>query len=414
LLRPARNVSPEGAARLRPYTCKCSPNLRAGDVALHPLATVRHVGVTAKVLARGERMPHGARASVMTDLWKKWTAAVPAPFLTALLLGAGYLGFVAWDQSHWWQALADYTFGWLAPLFVAFVVHDRWPRIRAALAACGAAGSARARGVGGQALALAAYGTLAGGAVLFLLGATYRAGAGASQVGSLALTMGASALLLATLFVSAPEPDGPAAPAKTWTADARVRLVALFVFPALVWLVSAPMVSVVERNLSGFLLTKVMRVVYFTFDTLGLPVQQQGNVLVLPEIVPGQRNEVGVADACSGIRSLTGCLFAGSFLAAVFLEQLWKKILLVGMAAVFAFGMNLLRALFLTGWAYRNGSDAIHNVHDIAGYAVLGLTVAGLLCLLPLFNLKVSVHGRSGSRPPMPVPPPGPVGGGAP
>jgi exosortase/archaeosortase family protein len=339
----------------------------------------------------------------MTDLWKKWTAAVPAPFLTALLLGAAYLGFVAWDQSHWWRSISDYSFGWLAPVFVAFVVHDRWPKILAGLRECGAAGSARVAGVGGQALALAAYGLLAAGAVLFLLGATYRAGAGSSQVGSLALTMGASALLLATLFVSAPEPDGASDPAAAWTGDARVRLVALFVFPALVWLVSAPMVSVVERNLTGFLLTQVMRVVYFVFDTLGLPLQQAGNVLILPEVVPGQPNEVGVADACSGIRSFTGCLFAGSFLAAVFLEKLWKKALLVGMAAVFAFGMNIVRALFLTGWAYRHGSDAIHNVHDLAGYAVLGLTVAGLLCLLPLLNLKISVHGRGGSRPPMPA-----------
>ena len=38
----------------------------------------------------------------------------------------------------------------------------------------------------------------------------------------------------------------------------------------------------------------------------------QGNVLALPT------GNVGVEDACSGIRSLTGCLFAGSFLAAVF------------------------------------------------------------------------------------------------
>jgi exosortase len=345
----------------------------------------------------------------MPDLWKKWTAAVPAPFLTALLFGAAYLGFVAWDQSYWWRSLADYSFGWLAPAFGVFVVYDRWPKILVRLRDCGTMGSVRAGAWAGSVLEGSAYVLLASGAVLFLLGATYRAGAGASQVGSLALTLGASALLLATLFLSAPEPAGAAGPAQSWSDDARVRLVALFVFPALVWLVSAPMVSVVERNLTGFLLTQVMRVVYFVFDTLGLPVQQSGNVLILPDVVPGQRNEVGVADACSGIRSFTGCLFAGSFLSAVFLEQFWKKLLLVAMAAVFAFAMNILRALFLTGWAYRHGSDAIHHVHDLAGYAVLGLTVAGLLCLLPIFNLKVSIHGRS--RPPMPVR--GATGGGA-
>ena len=143
------------------------------------------------------------------------------------------------------------------------------------------------------------------------------------------------------------------------------------------------MVDAVERRLSLFLLMKVTSVVFFTFDLLGLQIEQQGNVLVLPT------GSVGVAEACSGIRSLTACLFAGSFLASVFLDKLWKKITLVAMAMMFAVLTNLLRSLFLTSWAYNYGPEAIEgNVHDIAGYAVLGLTVAGLLCLLPLFNLS--------------------------
>jgi exosortase/archaeosortase family protein len=98
--------------------------------------------------------------------------------------------------------------------------------------------------------------------------------------------------------------------------------------------------------------------------------------------------DVGVADACSGIRSFTACLFAGSFLAAVFLDKLWKKIGLVVSAIGFAFLTNLARSLFLTAWAYNFNPKAIEGtVHDVAGYAVLGLTVVGLLCLLPLFNL---------------------------
>jgi exosortase len=330
----------------------------------------------------------------MTAPWKKWTAAVPGPFLAALLLGAGFLSFVAWDQSHWWRAKEDYSFGWLVPLFVAFVVHDRWPRIAAALRDCAAADSPRATGGPGWLLGAIFYTMLVGGAGLFLIGALYRAGNDASYPGTLAITLGASALLLATLFINAPEPADtsvPGAPVSVrLTADARVRLVAFFVFPALVWLVSAPMVSIIENNLSVFLLNRVMAAVFFVFDTLGIPVRQEGNVLVLPPF-NGLENKVGVEQACSGIRSFTGCLFAGSFLAAVFLEQFWKKVLLVSLSILFAFGMNILRALFLTAWAYRYGeANMEESVHDIAGYAVLGLTVAGLLCLLPLLNLKVS------------------------
>jgi exosortase/archaeosortase family protein len=148
---------------------------------------------------------------------------------------------------------------------------------------------------------------------------------------------------------------------------------------------------------------------------------------------------VGVADACSGIRSLTACLFAGSFLAAVFLDRFWKKILLLSMSAVLAFCMNVVRSLFLTSWAYKYGSDALDadfwgnteylrlkdaagqlvtakytaghaipnpafhlfTVHDFAGYSVLLLTLAGLLLLLPILNFKIKLpeEGVGGSSP---------------
>ena len=65
---------------------------------------------------------------------------------------------------------------------------------------------------------------------------------------------------------------------------------------------------------------------------------------------------------------------------------------------------NLMRSLFLTLWAYYNGSTAINehwhlpligdigSVHDVTGMAILMLTCLGLLCLLPVFNFKLSDH----------------------
>jgi exosortase/archaeosortase family protein len=315
-----------------------------------------------------------------SDISETPGAAVPKSFFYALLLCAGFLGFVAWDQSHWWSTKEDYGFGWLVPAFVAYVVHDRWARIKAALAECAAPDSARAAGGAKWALMFLTYAALAGGALLFLVGALYRAGAGPSYPGTLALSLGTGALVLPLLFLNTPET--PVAVKSGLRDDARVKVVVMFLFPALVWLVSAPMVSVIENNLSLFMLNRVAATVFFTFDVLGLAIEQQGNVLKLP------LGDVGVADACSGIRSFTACLFAGSFLAAVFLDTGWKKVGLVVSAIFFAFFTNLLRSLFLTSWAYNYGPEAIEGkVHDIAGYAVLGLTVVGLLCLLPLFNL---------------------------
>ncbi len=315
--------------------------------------------------------------------WKNLRATVPGPFLAALGIAAGFFAFVAWDQSHWWREKADYSFGWLVPIFALYVVRERWPQILAGLAACAADGSPRAAGAGKILLNVFAALALLGGVVMFLLGALLRAGGGASPPGTLALTLGAVAIALPLFLLSAPEARAPAR--GSFFSDARVRLAAWFVFPVLVWLVSAPMVAAVETPLNLFLLRKVVTVVAFVFDTLGLPIEQQGNVLVLPN------GNVGVEDACSGIRSLTGCLFAGSFLAAVFLERWWKKITLVAAALLLAFVTNLARSLFLTAWAYNRGPDSIGGaVHDLAGYAVLGLTVVGLLALLPLLNLRLT------------------------
>ncbi len=333
-----------------------------------------------------------ARPSV-TEQTQTHAAKPSAPFLAALGLAAGFMSFVAWDQSHWWRVKEDYSFGWLVPLFVAYVVHDRWPEIGLRLREAENA-TPGPRWVRWALNALGGLG-LIGGALFFLLGAFYRAGAGTSQPGTLALTLGMVAVVLPLIFFNVPAERGhavtSAATPSGWRAlfaDGRFRVAALFLFPVLVWLISAPMVSAVESQISLFLLRKVVTVVAFVFDLLGFPVEQQGNVLLLP------KGAVGVADACSGIRSLTACLFAGSFLGAVFFTELWKKIALVGASMLFAFLMNLGRSLFLTAWAYAHGPEAISGtVHDLAGYAVLGLTCAGLLALVPLLNVKLEAAG---------------------
>lgn len=322
---------------------------------------------------------------------------LPRGFLSALGLAAGFMAFVAWDQSHWWQRKEDYSFGWLVPLFTAYIVYDRWAQITARLreASVAPAGPRWARWT----LNGLAAGSLVLGALFFLLGAFYRAGAGTSQPGTFALTLGMVGVVLPLIFFNVggrgAGGDSPAATARRdagppragvaslWS-EPRFRVTVLFLFPVLVWLISAPLVSAIESQISLFLLRKVVTVVAFCFDLLGYPLEQQGNVLMLP------KGPVGVADACSGIRSLTACLFAGSFLGAAFFTEFWKKAVLVGASMFFAFVMNLGRSLFLTGWAYAYGPDAINGtVHDTAGYAVLGLTCVGLLVLVPLLNLRL-------------------------
>jgi exosortase/archaeosortase family protein len=308
-------------------------------------------------------------------------SGAPDRFLAAMAVALAFAAFLTADQFHWWELRSDYAFGWLVPGLVVFVVIERWSRLTPILHPTA---PSPLPAWGRVAAGLAAGAALWGGLVIFLLGALYRAGAGATQPGSLALAFGFCGILLGLVYFNVPAGQvGPVA-GKGWgtlKSDSRLRAAALFLFPAAIWMLSAPLATAVENAVSLFLLKKVVAVVFAVFSMLGYPLVQEGNVLVLPH------GQVGVADACSGIRSLTGCLFAGSFLAAVFLDRFWQKVVLVGAALALAFFTNLLRSLFLTSWAYAYGSDAIEGrLHDATGWIVLGLTSIGLFCLLPLLR----------------------------
>ena len=308
-----------------------------------------------------------------------------------LIAMAGYLVF---DQQKWWANREDYSFGFIVPFFVGYVVYERWAQIKAFLQERKWNGEVvpvlpRSQSLGtGLLVALAWCGAL-GGLGLFLLGGFLQAIANNPLLpGGQALAYGFAATCISMAFIGAgwaPVGEGTTVPARY-----RFLFTGLFVFPALIWILSIPLLDFAETKVSLFLLNKVTVIVFNVFDILGIPLQREGNTLIL------EKGRVGVEDACSGIRSLTACLFAGSFLAAVFLNRWWKKILLVVCAMIFAFIMNIVRSLFLTSWAHVYGSDAIAGkVHDITGYAVLGFTCVGLLLLLPLFNFRLKLEETS-------------------
>lgn len=326
-----------------------------------------------------------------TDFFK-----LPRTAQMAAWICLGCMLFMVWDQIYWWNHQAEYFFGFLVPLFVGYILFERWEKIKdyllspagpsladKALATTKTPDSLESRGssVFSKSVSFLFFLALIGGLMTFLLGALYRGGAGPQVPASLLIASGFAAILLATVYVNS---DVNAAGMALNLRD-RLALTALFIFPALIWLISAPMISFLYKGISLFLLDKVATVVFFAFDFLGFPIEREGNILIMP------KGQVGVADACSGIRSQMACLFSGSFLAAVFLDQFWKKVLLVISAMSLAFLFNILRSLFLTIWAYRYGVESISgSIHDITGYAILGLTCLGLVSLLPLFKLKLN------------------------
>ncbi len=293
--------------------------------------------------------------------------------------------------SHTWNSRVDYSFGYLTPFFVLFILYDRYPKMSAILLG-GNVSAIDSENIDKNKKSATSWtnrlkvfcdvafgGLLIMGLLIFLLFTFIFSKTSNWGVPSFATTFGYSIASFAmAYFSSAYTIDG-----RNVDIHSRLRFVSLFIFPCFIWFVAAPMFGAVEEIVSLFLLSKVAYVVVGVMDFLGFVVELKGNTISFPGGV------VGVADACSGIRSLTACLFAGSFLAAAMLNGFLKKVILVALSMGFAFLFNLIRALFLSLWAYENGSDSISGfVHDAAGYFVLGMTVIGLLVFVSIFNIN--------------------------
>lgn len=155
-------------------------------------------------------------------------------------------------------------------------------------------------------------------------------------------------------------------------ADERVRvlpfnwigLTAIFL-----WLLVTPLPTGTYARLTLALQGWVTGAVLHTLQLFGIPAMRHGNLIELA------RTTVGVEEACSGIRSLLSCVYAGFFFAAWQLRRPAARLLLVVVAALLALGMNFLRSLILTLLA-NAGKDITGFWHDFTGFAILAITAA--------------------------------------
>jgi exosortase len=331
----------------------------------------------------------------------------------ALLVLGGVLVFLIWDQQHWWRLRDEYLFGFLVPAFVGWVLYERLGLFRLSLDRAGFRPRYDAEKRWARELAAARKGSprtslerltnavALGGATVGFLGvffaALYRAMEGNNLVTTQLLAMGNALLVLSAgyLFLDR-RTDGEPIPYRE-----RLMMVGLLLFPALIWLLSAPLFNFLDRTIKVMLQERVSFVVFHLFDLLGYSIIREESVLVLPT------GQVGVEEACSGIYSLMASLFAGSFLAATCFPPgfatLWKKVGMVAAAMGFAFLTNIGRSLILTFVAYRDGPEAIEepffilgvdmgSLHDFLGYAVIVPVVIALRLLVPLFNFSFEIE----------------------
>ena len=310
------------------------------------------------------------------------------------LLLIGMAAFTTWDQWAIWSTKDDYTFGYLVPFFSAYVLWERWEDLGPLLTggrSLPSAPASRATLVLAQLLAFASL-------ILFGLGAAARAVFGTGIGPTLAISFGLTGAALAFVFLSVRGPEDSIA-----TKHSRWQAVGLLIFPAGVWLISGPFLYLVDNQIKGELLTDVTEIVSGILRASGHAIRVNGNTIIFPN-----GDAVGVAEACSGIRSLSACVFAGAFLGAVFLEggfpgALFRRIAMIALAGLTAILLNIGRNTYLTFHALEHGSKSLERdfagiehgqpgfsslgtVHDIAGNIAMVAALIVLVALVPLLN----------------------------
>jgi exosortase len=171
-----------------------------------------------------------------------------------------------------------------------------------------------------------------------------------------------------------------------WTAVVAITL----------WLLTAPIPPGTYTRLTLTLQLWVSENVLHTLHLLGVPAIRHGNIIELANTT------VGVEEACSGVRSLISCVFAGFFFSATLVRRPGARALIVLLAAPLALGMNFLRSLTLTLLS-NGGVDISGKWHDLTGFAVLGITAAILGGLAVLLEPKRTTTDKPAAIPPAPA-----------
>lgn len=262
-----------------------------------------------------------------------------------------------WPQ---WRHNPDLSHGWFTPLIFVLLIHEARTR--------GSQRFLRPSGVTSCVVAM----LLLAGLILLAAGGLYMAALEWTHALVATMLTGALCLLLAATWI---------------TFSLRsVRLVP-FNWPSgvaiLLWLLSSPLPPGTYGTLTHGLQSVVTSVVLGTLHFLGIAAVQHGNVIQLTNV------SVGIEEACSGVRSLISCVYAGLFFSATLVRTRRARALIIVLAGPLALAMNLLRSLTLTLLAHR-GVEISGAWHDLTGFAILGVTAALLAGLAIKLNRGVS------------------------
>jgi exosortase len=126
----------------------------------------------------------------------------------------------------------------------------------------------------------------------------------------------------------------------------------------------------------------------FALQVLGRPALAEGNVILLNDI------ELGIVEACSGLRMLVVFFALSTAVAMLIRKPLWEKLVIAGSAIPIALASNVLR-ITITGLFYDTFGNHYGGAffHDLFGWLMMPL---GLVFLgIELWILKTLLIERS-------------------
>jgi len=162
------------------------------------------------------------------------------------------------------------------------------------------------------------------------------------------------------------------------------------------WLLCAPLPPGTYTRLTLGLQLMVTENVLRTLHLLGIAAVRHGNILELASA------SVDIEEACSGVRSLISCIFAGLFFSASLVRRPGARALIIFLSVPLALAMNFVRSLTLTLVA-NSGVSIAGPWHDLTGFGVLAITVALLAGLALLLERRASVQPSAARDQPGPV-----------
>lgn len=160
-------------------------------------------------------------------------------------------------------------------------------------------------------------------------------------------------------------------------------LVRIVLFPLLFLLFMIPVPVSFINHITLPMKTVATNMAVPLIKLFGVPLIQEGNIIHLTTCT------LEVAEACSGIRSMTSMLMLGFFFAYMTNGNNYKKIILVLLSPVIAILANILRIMGTGILANTYGQTVARGyVHDISGYLVFIFGFTGLFFLFKLLNVE--------------------------